>query len=510
MNTQTETINYHQLKQAKSLGELLSYIPELYFERVLFFLLGFFTLSPIIMVALLNVSITFFNPYYLLLQMGYVGIVISGLLFYKREYKKKNSEKAKLNQWLWQHSSYLCLAGVLVCGVLSTLFSSDTNLSFYGDYYRKEGLLTMGAYAGIFMTAVGIRSEKLKKLLIQTFVLASFMLGVVVLLQWLGLPIKSVVYQFGINDEVDFVLWSGIFHNINHYGYYLSMAVIAAGGLFVFEKRKIMTVLYTLAFGLLTWVLVENNTFGAYLGVCAGLFLFLGVSIYRKDRIRKTLVLVIVFIGISFIVNGLMGQVKLNFIVLAGDLKNIVQVSEATVGASVKNESLESPADKVAETNKAEINKESAMALAKQAGSGRWMLWMGAIEIIKDHPLLGTGPDNLAVFYEKMGISWDRPHNEFLQIGASLGIPAMILYMSALGFGFVGVFRKLKKMSAAGIIAFAIVGSYLVSAMFGNTMYYTYPYFLIFLALAFADIPYHMGEGSHATNQRLSVPADRE
>jgi len=154
-------------------------------------------------------------------------------------------------------------------------------------------------------------------------------------------------------------------------------------------------------------------------------------------------------------------------------------------------------------------NKEDAGVSADMAGNGRWILWKGAIEIIKEYPFLGVGPDNLAVFYEKKGISWDRPHNEFLQIAASLGVPAVLFYLSALGLGFFQLFRNLKKMSIIEISAFVVVVGYLVSAMFGNTMYYTYPYFLIFLAISLTGAQKPVGEVSHASDQRLSISSDK-
>lgn len=491
MNAPTETIDYQKLKQAKSLAECLGHIPERYFEQALFFLLGFFILTPIIMVALLNGGVTFFNPYYLLLQMGYVGMVVSSLCFYRRRQDQtrlpiKCLKKTAFKQWLWQYVIYLCLAAVLLLGILATVFSTDVRLAFFGDYYRKEGLLTIGAYAGIFMAASGIRNEKLKKRLVELFVLSALFLGIIVILQGLGMPIKSVVYQFGVNDTKDYVPWAAIFHNINHYGYYLTIGITATAGLFVFEERMIKRFFWSLVFSLLTWVLIKNNTFGAYLGVCAGLFLLLGICFIRKAAFNKTVILLVMFIGISLVANGLMGQVKSNFVVLVEDTKKIAQVTVATAE-----------------------DKEDASVSANMAGNGRWILWKGAIEIMKEHPLLGVGPDNLGIFYDEMGIDWDRPHNEFLQVGVSMGVPAMLFYISALGLAFFQVFRNLKEISTIEICIFSVVCAYLVSAMFGNTMYYTYPYFLIFLAITLTGVPKPVGEVCHASDQSVSISTNK-
>ncbi|MDD3306109.1 MAG: O-antigen ligase family protein [Acetobacterium sp.] len=508
MNAQTETIDYPQLKQAKSLAELLGCIPDRYFEKVLLFLLGVFTLTPVIIVALLNCGITFFNPYYPLLQMGYVGIVVAGLLFYKRAQEKtgspiliKNSKKTAIKQWVWQYGTYLCLVAVLFLGALATLFSSDIGLSFFGDYYRKEGLLTLCAYAGIFMATTAIHSEQLKKRLVEMFVLVSLFLGIIVILQSLGLPIRSVVYQFNVNDTVAFVPWTAIFHQINHYGYYLTLGILATAGLFVAETGKFRGVFWILVFSLLTGVLIKNNSFGAYLGVCAGLVLLLGVSIRRKEGFRKALILITLFIVISIVANALMGTVRTNFTVLTGDLKNIVQTITAPVQSA-------EPAMNQVEDEAAKA-KEKVQIQANKAGTGRWKIWSESVAIIKNYPLLGKGPDNLGELFRQKHLYGDRPHNEYLQVAATMGIPAMLLYLGALGCAFVAAAKALNKMKPTGIIALGAVTAYLASAMFGNTMYYTYPYFLIFLAILLTGAQKPVGEVSHASDQRLSVLSDK-
>ncbi|KNZ43123.1 O-antigen ligase family protein [Acetobacterium bakii] len=480
-------INYEKLRNAKSLAEVLAQVPESIFEGILFYLLAFFCVSPLVMLLLLNLEITFFNPYLLVLQIGYVATIFTMLLAYKRSCEK--SQKESKRECLINNLHFIFLGTLLFWAILSTLFSSDMQLSFFGDYYRKEGLLTMGAYAGIFTGMLSIHSEQLKHRIIRVFVFSAVVLGAVVTLQYLGFPIKSVVYQFGVNDDKPFILWAGIFHNINHYGYYLSIAVMAAGGLFIFETRKIGIFISGFWFVLLAGVLVANNTFGSYLGVLAALFILTVVYIYRKEKVKRIFLLLVLFLGVSLLVNSAMGSVAKNFAVLAVDVKNIVQVAGETNGDQQQAEALTLTED-----------EKKSNDLANRAGSGRWRLWVGAVQIIKENPLFGTGPDNLATAYEEMGIAWDRPHNEFLQIGASMGIPALIFYSLALGFGFWKALRHLKELSPATIIACGACTGYLISALFGNTMYYTYPYFLIFLAIAFSKTPM---EGSYEPYQKL-------
>jgi len=457
-----QNMDYQKFKNAKNLSEMLGQIPAAFFETILFCLLAFYCLSPVFIVALLNLGITFFNPVFLLLQVGYVSIIFTVLLAYKRF--SERTQKESLKKWIVIKFPFLFLGAVVVWAILSTLFSSNIELSFFGDYYRKEGLLTIGAYAGIFTGMLSIHDEKLKFKIIQIFVCPATVLGAVVIFQYFGLPIKSIVYQFGVNDDKPYILWAGIFHNINHYGYYLSLAVMATGGLFIFATRKGWLLIYGLAYGLLTWVLVANNTFGSFLGVAAALVVTIVAFFYRKEKIKKSALLLLVFLAIAFTVNGIIGQVGTNVNTLTVDMKEIAQSSNEKASEEIIN-------------------------LAKNAGSGRWQLWMGALKIMEEKPLFGTGPDNMATSYADLGLNWDRPHNEFLQIGASFGIPALIFYLLALIFGYAYGYKHLSALPQSSVIAFSACTGYLFSALFGNTMYYTYPYFLMFLAIAFSRKP---------------------
>ena len=133
------------------------------------------------------------------------------------------------------------------------------------------------------------------------------------------------------------------------------------------------------------------------------------------------------------------------------------------------------------DTTKIVSNDETA----GQAGSSRWKLWVTALDFIKNRPIFGYGPDSLGKPYEELNIKIDRPHNEYLQFAASLGIPALIFYLSALFLVFKRAFKNRKNISTNTIIALCSVLAYLVSAFFGNTMFYTSPYFFILLAISF-------------------------
>ena len=77
-------------------------------------------------------------------------------------------------------------------------------------------------------------------------------------------------------------------------------------------------------------------------------------------------------------------------------------------------------------------------------GSGRLEIWYLTLKLTSQVPLLGTGPDTLKdgiiyklpldalnYFYERNAI-FDKAHNEYLQIAATIGIPALIIYLAFL------------------------------------------------------------------------------
>jgi O-antigen ligase len=117
------------------------------------------------------------------------------------------------------------------------------------------------------------------------------------------------------------------------------------------------------------------------------------------------------------------------------------------------------------------------------AGTGRWRRWTHTVQYIGERPFFGWGSEGIFdLLKEETGGS--RPHNEYLQYAAFFGIPAALCYIA----GVVSVFVKgIKKRAEIDIYTFAaLVASfgYLVSALFGNTMSYTAPYFFIMLGLA--------------------------
>jgi putative inorganic carbon (hco3(-)) transporter len=92
-------------------------------------------------------------------------------------------------------------------------------------------------------------------------------------------------------------------------------------------------------------------------------------------------------------------------------------------------------------TNPAQIETgfEAKQRVADENVASRLEAWKGAVELIEERPLLGVGPNNYREhFYEATGRppGTDNPlvvHNAYLDVGAELGVIAMLLFLAYVG-----------------------------------------------------------------------------
>jgi O-antigen ligase len=79
-----------------------------------------------------------------------------------------------------------------------------------------------------------------------------------------------------------------------------------------------------------------------------------------------------------------------------------------------------------------EVTAFKALDISKKAGHDRWIRWVGAVDLMLDHPLLGVGYNNYAWVYGDYSIKegdvqqYGSPHNMFVDIMTGTGL---------LGFG---------------------------------------------------------------------------
>jgi O-antigen ligase len=135
--------------------------------------------------------------------------------------------------------------------------------------------------------------------------------------------------------------------------------------------------------------------------------------------------------------------------------------------------------------------------------SGRLRIWQRGVGYMLSRPVFGVGANNFAAaegtispMAERqqfgVGVRWNAPHNSFIQVGAELGIPGLILFIGLIGSAFVGLNRvnrfrepvpatwraprELTQALTASLIGF-VVGAFFLSLAYSE---------LLFMLLTFA------------------------
>jgi O-antigen ligase len=434
-------------------SELVDYISIQSIEKAAALLITIWVLSPIIIMLYsitikdMDQSCLIFKQYpasiywYEILQtIGFLGCIL-GIIIFSKSILNVKAKKLPVKQYIKNNVFILFLFFMLIWSILSCLASDNIDISLNGTLYRKDGLFTYFTYCGIFCCGYIIRNKKFMKCILEFFTISATVLSILMLINS-----ENLNNLFGLTSD------SSVFYQFNHFAYYLCMALMCALLLFETEKNSTLRLIFRIViFAMITAALVKNGSLGPYLAVVVGLILSIILAMFLdKKIIKRILIAASVFIGITLSMNISNNHTYKDFKILEGDIYKIAENS----------------------------------ADAGEAGTGRWILWMNGLRFISERPLLGYGPDNLGEQYAKVNIETDRAHNEIIQFAASLGIPAAIFYIIAIINYFIVFIRKRNQVSTIEIGMLCTVTAYLASSMFGNTMYYTSPFFFMLLGIS--------------------------
>lgn len=410
-------------------------------DIVIFILLFIWMIMPILQsIKVINEVIVAKNLYFILMRtIAVLGIGTTIFTIYDK-FQKSNNKKEIFKELL----PIFLFVIYMIWTLISCHQAARKNRAFNGTPYRKEGYFMYINYAGFFFCAMLLENKKLRNILLNAFIITSIFL--ISINRFIG---KSI---------------TNVFANTNHYGYYLTMSLICSLGLFLTEKNKILKVIYLAVYTVIGYGLIDNNTFGCYLAVIAILVLYAIYAIIKKTD-RK-----LIFIAITI------------FILLSGvTLKNGKNIAYQNI--KQLGQDIQIIISKIMNIETQSIDGEEVQVDEKfeKTGSSRMALWTNGIKFILEKPIIGYGPENLRDKYLFWGINIDRPHNLLIYLGCVSGIPGMLIYVAAVGIIVIRGIKKLLANNQSTKIFLLIVITYLISSMFGNSMYYTSPYFFIFL-----------------------------
>lgn len=348
------------------------------------------------------------------------------------------SNKRKLN-----YIDYLFfILGYL--GVISTISAIDLNKSIFGEPNRYEGLLTLFGYYLVALNAKNIRSDHIKKKILNIFIILGVFQSIMGILQ--SLTAVSFVKRFPSAPYMAF----GLCSNPNFYGSYIGMLLGISCILFI-KKINIKNILLVILFSINLYLCGSLGPLLAFIIT----FVFLSI-LYRKSY--KKLICLFIIISLSLFISD-----KSLIYVQSNVLNNKIETKNYIKGDIKKNY---------------DILKSDNI---KSLGTGRLNVWINSIPLLKKYWLTGCGIDNFRDAYPQKGyVSFDKAHNVYIQIGVTNGVIALIVYLSICLIAFLKSIKNRNFLSMCFFISFVF---YSIQAFSNISVIDVAPYFYLILGL---------------------------
>ncbi len=357
----------------------------------------------------------------------------------------------RLPEFRPKRSYLLCaLSAFLLVMLLADVFGANPFKSFWSNFERMEGYITLAHLFAYFLVASSVLStERFWLRFFATSVGVSALLGFYGVLQLAG---TIVINQGGVRLD-------GTFGNAAYFaGYMLSHFFLT---LFLLARHRVSVAArwgYGVALSLQFFVLYFSATRGAAIGLTAGLFLSaLLVAVLEKNNPRWRTLALGILVAVVVIAGALYTGKNSNFIRSNSTLSRFASIS------------------------------------AKDAGP-RFMVWGMAFQGFKEHPLLGWGQEGFNFVFNKYynpnmwgQEQWfDRTHNvvfDWLIAGGLLGLLSyLLLFVISLSY----LWRKKENEAGFTLVEKSILTGLLAAYFTHNFFVFdnlgSYLFFFSFLA----------------------------
>ncbi len=206
-------------------------------------------------------------------------------------------------------------------------------------------------------------------------------------------------------------------------GAYLLLLFFITLSLFIKERNQRAKIFYAVSIALFLYVIVLSGSRAAYLGLLVGgLYFFL---LYPKK-------------------------------IIALKIAAVLLVAFGAFTVYYFNSRVPEELPKLLRENKVINEIRPRLSINLFLADPRFSAWQVGLKSIKDAPILGWGPENFSVAFDRYytpslpqlskawGGWWDRAHNVLLETAVTEGIPAMLIYLSL----FIVLFWQLQKSRA--------------------------------------------------------------
>ena len=340
-----------------------------------------------------------------------------------------------------------------ILALLSTICSENIKTAILGNYNRYEGLLSIYSYLVLYFCSkylLNYKKTTLLKILYAVYI-PICLLGIA---QYYIKPESYKLYPIFNKNAC------GTFGNTNFMSSFVSMGLPIFVTTYILNNSKISLLTSSIVFFCLVACMARS-------GWVASILFFAILIIYlmknrKKEYFKRAFIILMIFVAIFLMLYFQKQSV----------VKNKIRV--------VKNDVLK-------------ITQNRAQ---NEIGSGRLQIWKVTLELMQKYPILGVGPDNMEQgimnnltptsidYIVKTKTKIDKAHNEYLQIGATIGIPALIVYLTFLALTIIPKLKLAFKDKDLFIVINTII-VYLVQAFFNISTIGIAP--LLWIALGIID-----------------------
>src|SRR3989344_3792775 len=395
----------------------------LYNQFYKYYLVGFFL---ILFLPLLAVSPFFFPPEWGKAIAFRIVFSLILALFFWQTISDESFLKETLSKYRVGKKAIWILLGIILLIILSTIFSSDIVFSLWTSPHRSGGAVNL--IFCVLMAVVMYFILKAKDW--QKLWNFSFLIGDLVVL-------FAFIQYFNLMPNL-FVAYEGrppsTLSNPILLAIYLLFLIFPAISFFIKNfKEKYQggqktswvskeSIFYLASVVLFVFGIFISGSRAAYLGLAIGGSYFL---IFYPKLMHKARMAFVILLGLA--ISGIL------YVSLTPNLPSFI----------ANNPKVSFVADRI-----------SLTSITQALGQTRFSAWQTFFQSVKEKPILGWGPENQAVAFDRyynpdldylvvLGQDWwDRAHNIFLDLSVSFGIPFLILYLLLFSF----LFWKLKNV----------------------------------------------------------------
>jgi len=355
----------------------------------------------------------------------------------------------------------------LIISLAATITGVHPYMSLVGEYKRYDGLISTINYIIIYYIAVNfLRERKYHKRTLAFITLAGILVAGCGILQSYGIDLTR--WESGVIST---------FGNPNFLGGYLAIVFFLPLTLFLLTspKKSLIKKIIFLGMSLASLLLIYKcfsllTHRGGLLGLVGGILLF-GILLgkqFLKMKIRSTVIFIVMCIATG--------------IFYLGGKSHLIEKMRTTV-AVVKEEGKAIPTLRFTSTAETRV-----------------YIWQTGLQIIKEHPFLGVGPDALRLVstqYEKIefirteggrNCLIDKAHNEILDMAITRGILGLAAYLWIIILLFKFAYQRYllikeeNKILLVGVLA--AITSYLIQNEVGFGIVGTSSLFWLLLGMA--------------------------